>query len=441
MTVLATACASGDGEVIARTEQATSTPTASTFPATYARQWMTNLGNCAKQDGAPPTIAARAYTYGAVSIYESVVNGMPGYRSLGGQLNGLGTLPVPDSSLAYDWPTVLAQTMHRVAETAYVYPLRVFFEYTTSCQSTLQSLGRVQIGFRRQAGVPEATINNSVNYGNQLADVLVAWMSSDGYKEARFKGFLEPEGPDKWVPSGFGNEDRVINPLEPGFGNVRPAVLTSAEECPLPGPPEYSDSPSSTFYAEANYIHSLYTNTNPDLIKIARFWEDFSGTSAPPGHWVNLATKEVRSKSLAEAAAGYAQSTLATMDAFIAVWHYKFKYNLIRPIDYVRKNIDPNWRPILNTPPFPSYPSGHSTGSGAAGVMMTATFGDHPVTDDTKVRLGYEVRTFPNYTEAAEEAARSRLYGGIHYRFDDHDGIEMGRCIANKALSRVQFKL
>jgi hypothetical protein len=402
---------------------------------------MTNLANSVKWDGIHPVVAARTYTYSSIAMYESVVNGMPGYRSLGGQLNGLGPMPAPQAGKTYDWPTVLAQTMHRVANETYVFPLRLFFEFTTSTQASLDELGPAQIGFRRLAGVSEQVSNDSIAYANQLADVLVAWINSDGYKEARFKGWVPPTGPDKWVPTGFSDTDKVANPEEPYFGQiVRPIIMTSPGECAPAGAPAFSTTAGSDFHNAAKEVYDTDTNQTDEEREIARFWADGpKDTATPAGHWLALTTKYVRAGTLAQAAYGYAQASLTHFDAAIAVWNEKFHANLLRPESYIRKYIDPTWRPFLPTPKFPSYVSGHSGFSGAAAVMMKTAFGDGPVVDDTKLRRGFGVRTFANWDAAADEAAESRLYGGIHYRFDNEDGKSVGHCVAAKALARVQF--
>ena len=133
-------------------------------------------------------------------------------------------LPTPDPALTYDWPTVLAQTMHRIAnEGVHVFPNRIFYEYTTPTQASLRTLGPTQIGFRQADGVPQAVIDDSIAYANQLADAIVVWANEDGYYDVRYKGFIPPKGPDKWVPTGFSDTDKVANPLEPYFGTLAPA--------------------------------------------------------------------------------------------------------------------------------------------------------------------------------------------------------------------------
>jgi len=432
-----TACSS-DREPVAESATPLS-PQTSGFPSTYARQWMTNMANTVKFDGISPPVAARTYAYGAIAIYEAVVHGMPGHQSLAGQLHGLDALPLPDPTLEYDWPTVLAATMGVVAPAVYVFPERLFFEFITPAEASLKSLAVAQIGHRRAAGVSEAVIGNSVAFGEQLGGAIAEWANADGYAQVRYKGFIPPTGADKWVPTGFSDTDKVANPLEPGFGTLRTLVLNPGE-CAPPGPPPFSTDPSSAFYAEASAVHQNEVNLTDEQLEIARFWADGPrDTATPAGHWVAITTQIVRPQNLAVAAAAYAWISMGFLDSFISCWNAKFQYNLLRPETYIRRHIQADWRPVLPTPQFPTYTSGHSTQSGASAVLLTDMFGSGPFTDNTKLRRGFGARSFANFTAAAQEAAISRFYGGIHYHFDDNDGLTQGTCIGNAIVSRVDL--
>jgi hypothetical protein len=434
----AVGCTDDDAEQVVQ-QQAQLSPPTGTFPSTYARQWMTNLANSVQGDAISPPVAARTYAYGAVAIYESVVHGMPGYQSLAGQLNGLNALPVPDPQLEYDWPTVLAQVMGQVSLATYVFPERVFFEFITPVQASLTALSTTQIGYRRAAGVSQQVIDNSIAYANQLAGALIGWAKADGYDEIRYKGYIPPTGPDKWVPTGFSDEAKIANGVEPHFGTLRRLVL-QPNECEAPPPPPFSTDPSSAFYAEADAVYQTERNLTPQQIDIAQFWEDAPGsTTTPPGHWVGIASQLLRNESLEYAASAYALLSIGFLESFIACWKSKYRYNLIRPETYIRRHIDPSWKPLLPTPQFPTYTSGHSSQSGASGVIMTFVFGGGPFTDHTKVRRGFDAPTYANFAEAAEEAAISRLYGGIHYPIDNNDGLTQGICVGNAVTSRVQL--
>jgi hypothetical protein len=167
---------------------------------------------------------------------------------------------------------------------------------------------------------------------------------------------------------------------------------------------------------------------------IARFWaDDPARTATPPGHSLSILTQLLVSEdsSLLDAAEASARLGIAVCDAFIACWHTKYRYNLLRPITYIRAHIDPTWGSPLpvTTPPFPEYTSGHSVQSGATAEVLTALFGRRSFTDHTHDALGLPARTFDSFDAAAEEAAVSRLYGGIHYRSAIERGLEQGRAI------------
>jgi hypothetical protein len=416
----------------ARKATAIASPNTSTFPAHYARQWMTSLFNCVKNDGVSPPVAARTYAYGAITLYESVVHGMPGYNSLAGQLNGLNGLPEPDPGLEYDWPTVLAQAMTVASPQIYVFPERLFFEFTTGCQATLGSLGVAQIGYRRAAGVQPAVIDASISYGSALGGAIAAWANADGYHQIRYKGYLMPEGPDKWVPTGFSDTDKVYNPVEPYFGTLRPLVLTHPAECEPPPPPPFSTTPGSDMYNQADAVYQTDLALTKEQRRISEFWADPpTATGTPAGHWLSIVTSFVRPGNLADAVAAYAPTSISYQDAFIAVWEAKYHYNLLRPETYIRRYIDPHWRSDWPAPQFPEYISGHSGVSGAAGVTLTSVFGNIPFTDNTKLRRGFQPRPYTSFTHAAQEAAESRLYGGIHYPIGNSEGLATGTCVGN----------
>jgi len=427
---------------LTKKQQLAVSPAASTFPSTYARLWMTNLANSVKRDGISPPVAARTYAYGAIGIYEAVVHGIPGGRSLAGQLNGLTSLPQPNPGLEYDWPTVVAATMAKLVPHIYVYPERVYIDFTSGSEASLLALGPVQIGHRKAAGVPQATIDNSVAYGTELGEALGIWANEDGYPEARYKGFIAPVGPDKWVPTGFSDHDKVALPIEPHYGDLRPLVLTASNECAPPPPIPFSTVPGSDFYNQADAVYQTDLTLTKEQRRIGEFWADPpTATATPAGHWLAIASSFNRSKNLAEAASNYALTGIGFQDAFIAVWQSKYEYNLLRPETYIRRHIDPTWKPSWPTPQFPEYVSGHSGLSGTSEITFTAAFGNVAFTDATKVRRGLEPRSFTSFAHAAQEAATSRLYGGIHYPMGNSEGLGVGHCVGNKVISRVDLTL
>ncbi len=238
-------------------------------------------------------------------------------------------------------------------------------------------------------------------------------------------------GPGHWVPTSTIDLQQV--PLLPGWGNNRTFAMPNGAACPLPPPPTYSEDKNSEFYKQALETYEAVKNLSEEHKIIARFWSDDPMLSpTPPGHWVWVALgifarDEVPVDKQVDV---LARLGIAIADGFIGCWDAKYQYDLVRPVTYIKKHIDPKWEPLLITPPFPEYPSGHSTQSGAAATVLAQAFGENfAFADATHERDGLKTRAFPSFWAAAEEAAISRLYGGIHFRAAIERGLEQGRCI------------
>jgi hypothetical protein len=207
----------------------------------------------------------------------------------------------------------------------------------------------------------------------------------------------------------------------------------------LPPPPAYSEDQASAFYREALEVYQAVKSLTPEQEAIARFWSDDPMLSpTPPGHWIFIANDilEQQKASLDVSAEVMMRLGVAMADAFIGNWYAKYQYDLLRPVTYIRRVIDPKWEPLLITPPFPEYPSGHSTQSGAAAAVLTAMFGENfAFTDRTHERDGMAARSFASFDAAAAEAGISRLYGGIHFRTAIDQGLAQGRCIGQHAVA------
>lgn len=188
---------------------------------------------------------------------------------------------------------------------------------------------------------------------------------------------------------------------------------------------------------------------------IADFWDDnpfkmnVSGhvmfatkKFSPAGHWMNI-TGIGAKKANADfntTVAAYAKTAIALFDAFISCWDEKYRSNYIRPETVINTMIDQEWQPYIQTPPFPSYTSGHSTISGAAAEVMTEYFGDKlSFTDTSLLEFGIANREIKSFREAAQEASISRLYGGIHFRFDLDAGNESGKKIGSTIVEKLNM--
>jgi PAP2 superfamily len=389
--------------------------------------------------GFSPPVASRALAYLGLTLYESVVPGMPQHISLAGQLNELSSLPWAQPDEPLHWPTVANAAMATMT--------RMMFSNATPENKARIDLLERSLPLKYGQDFDPTTVtaditNRSETFGKLMAMAVMTWARTDGGHQAwgplkrSQQNYVPPSGAGKWsaTPPAF------APPLLPWWGEVRPFVLKAPADCPAPLPPVYSEEPGSAFYKEANEVYALSNQATQEQRQFALYWaDDPLKTPTPAGHWASIATGllKTRKDSLASAAEVYARLNIAMADAFIAAWHTKYTLNLLRPVTYVQLVIDSNWVPtLMDTPPFPEYPSGHSVQSSAAAGVLGQVFGANtPFTDTTHNDRGWGPRTFRNFKAAADEAALSRLYAGIHYRAGVLGGQVQGRCVADKALA------
>jgi membrane-associated phospholipid phosphatase len=401
-----------------------------------ASAWFDLLYDVVKTEQSAPPVAARTYGMTAVALYEAVVPGSIENRSLVGQLNEFSSVPRPTPHQPYHWPTVANATL--------AHAIRGLFP--SASPDALDAINAQEQTFAAefQRRVPPPVYAHSVAHGRAVAEAVLAWASSDGFTTLSNCPYTPPVGPGLWVPT---PPLFTPNPLQPCWGQLRPLVLTAADECAPPPPPAYSPAPTSAFYANALEVYQTNLTLTQEQQTIALYWADNAGaTGTPPGHWIAIVGQLARTNnlSLMAAAEAYARVGLAVADAFISCWQTKYTYTLLRPVTYIQDLIAPDWNPLLVTPSFPSYSSGHSTQSGAVATVLTDQFGAMAFTDtvftDHELTPPQAPRTFTSFDEAAAEAALSRLYAGIHYPFDNENGLAQGRCIGQVILDRIAFK-
>lgn len=380
-----------------------------------------------------PPVASRAFAYLGVTAYEALASGDTTMTSLSGQLNGLTPVPQREGGMVYDEAVVMQAALSSAA--------REFFGNTGPTGQRALKRMTEKLSSEVSTGLAPDLVARSQAYGESITAHILAWSLDDGGAKVENMGFpLEyklTEGPEHWVPTNLINQQQM--PLLPRWGENRPFAMKIGNACPLPPPPAYSEEKGSDFYTEALEVYEAVNNLTPEERAIARFWSDDPMLSpTPPGHWMSIALKllDERQASAAEHADLLARLGISLADAFIGCWHSKFEFDLVRPVTYIKRVIDPKWEPILITPPFPEYPSGHSTQSGAAATVLTAFFGeDFAFTDNTHEKDKLPNRSFKSFWDAANEAGISRLYGGIHFRAAIDRGLDQGRCIGEKAVA------
>jgi hypothetical protein len=401
-------------------------PPASAYGAEVPAAWFElALDLVRTTPGFSPPVSSRAFGYAGVALYESVVPGMPDRVSLVGQLNGLTSLPFPTGA-ALHWPTVTNAALAQI--------LRSLFATTPG--PNIEAIEALERRFVRTAceTLPPSVCRRSVAHGASVARHIFEWSKSDGGHEGflrNFPPYTPPLGAGLWEPTPPG----FLPALQPFWGSNRPFVLCSGAECSPDPPPAYSDDQRSTFYEEAYECYQAVTDLTAEQEAIVRFWSDDPGTTpTPPGHSLSILTQVVRALELplSRAAEAYAKVGIAVSDAFVSCWSTKYRDNLLRPVTYIRRLIDPDWTPLLVTPPFPEYTSGHSVQSAAAARVLTDLFGPVAFTDRTHESRGLPARSFASFTDAAREAAVSRIYGGIHFRAAIDRGLEQGFCVGSR---------
>ena len=326
-----------------------------------------------------------------------------------------------------------AAAAHRVASNLYRDPdERAVFD-----AALFESLAVVPDGPAKALGI---------ELGYRVADAILAWRSSDGASSAAaYTPGIEPGDWNRTFPA-------FLPPLLPQWPDVTPFAMTGPAQFRPAAPPALD---SAEYAAAVDQVMQLgrfdSATRTAEQTEIARFWADGGGTFTPPGHWNQIAADVAlaHGTTLADNARLFALLNIALADAGIASWDAKYAYNLWRPIDAIRRAdldgneatvTDPVWMPLIITPPFPSYTSGHSSFSGAAEAVLSDFFGSdvhftsqsdghssfaqRPLTERQVV-----TRHFVSFTQAAEEASHSRIYGGIHFDFDSTAGLAVGRAV------------
>lgn len=410
--------------------------------AEFVHAGIRRLTDIIRHDIFAPPISSRIYTYSSVAAYEALVPGFPEYRSLAGQLNGLTPGPQPEAGKEYCYPLASANALLFVGKTL------VFSE------SDVDDLKEKIFDDFKQMNMPPDVYDRSMAYGEAVAKHILAWSKKDNYAQTRSmpKFTIDTKINSRWRPT----PPMYGDALEPHWPEIRPWTLDSASQFPADPPVAFSTDKNSDFYKQAMEVYEIGKAKNAENEATAWYWDDnpfameVSGHMAfgkkkisPGGHWMNIAAHASR-KAKADimlSTETYVRVACALADGFIACWDAKYKTNLIRPESYINQYIDPEWMPLIQTPPFPEHTSGHSTVSSAAATVLTHLYGDNfSFTDSTETEFGIPARTFNSFREAADQVGMSRLYGGIHYRQGNLAGLKNGREIGDWVIKKVQTR-
>lgn len=390
-----------------------------------------------------PPVASRIYAYPNIAAYEALNNGSKKHKSLTGQLNGLKVQPFNKHKDEYHKLASLIAYMDVAKEL--IFSKEKLTYYRDSLYDVWKGINPEHFALAEERGL---------HFSKQI----IQWMHTDNYAQTRTmpEHNVLYDHPSQWKPT----PPSYMDAIEPHWNKIRPFTLDSASQFKPKAPPEFSLKKNSTFFKELMEVYHTTKNIDKkgdasEEIAIARFWDCnpyvsvtrghfmFASKKITPGaHWIGIckiACKNTKS-DLQRTVYAYTKTSISIADAFISCWDEKYRSNLVRPETIINKFIDETWEPVLQTPPFPEYTSGHSVVSGAASETLTNIFGTNFAFDDTtEVPYGLPIRTFTSFRNAAKEAAVSRLYGGIHYRSAIDLGLLQGQKVFNHHNTSIQY--
>ena len=407
----------------------------------HFHQSVKNLSDIIVHDIFSPPVASRVYIYPIIAAYETIIHDHPEYQSLAGQLNGLTAAPRPDTSLQISYATAALHAFNVIGKEL-TFSVERYDEHIKAVSERLKDLGLSSKVYR-----------NSIAYGELVAAHILEWASQDNYHQTRtFPKFSINQDEARWKPTPPGYGDGI----EPHWRKIRPFVIDSAEQFKPEPPTAFSTSKDSRFYKEAMEVYDVVNQADEEQRAIASFWDcnpyalqvtghvmHATKKITPGGHWIGIVGVASRKANadLMKSIEAYTITAIALADGFISCWDEKYRSNLTRPETVINEHYDESWVPILQTPPFPEYTSGHSVISRAAAVALTSVFGDDfAYDDDVELEYGLPIRKYRSFLHASEEAAISRLYGGIHFRPAIDEGVKQGEQVGNLIVDRIELK-
>lgn len=406
----------------------------------FLHQSVKKLTDVITHDIFSPPVASRVYAYPQIAAYEVLVHDYPAYQSLEGQLNGFKGIPKPVHDSAYCFPLASLNAYLTVSRSL-TFSSDMFDDYEAQLYDKYRNMG-----------VPDDVFDRSIRYGQLAAKSILAYASEDGYKQTRGYRHTVSQAPGHWVPT----PPAYMDAVEPFWHKIRPFVIDSCSQFAPVRPAVFSTDKDSDFYKEMMTVYETTVKLTEEQKQIASFWDCnpfvmhttghvmyATKKITPGGHWLGItgiATRKAKADMM-ETLEAYTRVSVSLADGFISCWDEKYRSDQIRPETVINTLVDDKWVPLLQTPPFPEYPSGHSVISNAAAVVLTDLYGpSFQYEDSTEVAYGLPVRSFNSFEEAAEEAAISRLYGGIHFMPAIINGAEEGRQVGKYVVTNLKTK-
>ena len=392
-----------------------------------------------------PPVASRIFVYPNIAAYEVIAQNSKIYTSLQHQLKGLDSIPKLDPKSGVNLK-VAALVAHMEVSKQLVFSEQLVETFRDSL-------------YKKWKAENSKEFEVSKEYGLKVAERIKKWMGKDNYKQTRTypKFSVFANQPGRWQPT----PPAYMDAIEPHWSEIRTLVLDSSSQFkPVPAL-SFSLDKNSPFFKQVIEVYNISLNMKKkgdscDEIKMAQFWDCnpyvsvtqghmmFAKKKISPGaHWMGI-TKIACKKSKADfdkTVYAYTETSIGMFEAFISCWDEKYRSNVIRPETVINQHIDENWKPALQTPPFPEYTSGHSVVSTVAATILTSIFGDNfSFVDDSELPFGLPSRSFKSFELASKEAAMSRFYGGIHYRAAIENGMIRGKNVGDFVVKKLKMK-
>jgi len=397
------------------------------------------LTNVIIYDVFTPPVAARIYGYTNLASYEAMKYADPKYNSITAQLKGFDKMPEPEKGKNYNFTLAATKAFFTVARKV-TFSVDTFKRYEDHIYGLFKN------------ALPDSTYANSIELGEKIGKTVLKRANIDDYPQTRGKPkYLGSSTPGKWRPT----PPDYMDGVEFCWGDMHTLLIDSSSIF-MPGPPPaYSEDTTSEFFKQVKMTYEKNKHLTPEERTVATYWDDnpfvvvhaghtmFANKKITPGgHWIGITTiacKKTNANGVKTAQA-YALTSIALFESFITCWDVKYKYAYLRPVTVINEKIDHNWLPLLQTPPFPEYTAGHSTISAASATVLTHEFGENFAFHDTSDRkyIGLQ-RDFKSFTQAADETAMSRFYGGIHFLNSSLVGAKQGHQVGELIWQRLKL--
>lgn len=402
-------------------------------------EWNKHLTRVIISDIYTPPVCSRIYAYTSIAAYEALRPGYNNYSSYAGKLNGLQALPLPAQGIKYNYQLAGIIAFSTVAQ-------KMVFNADAVKETEKDFLNQIA-----KLNINGAVVDSSISFGRAIGNHIIQWASKDGYLQRNsMPAYIVTKEQGRWQPT----PPNYADAIETNWKTLKPLVLDTCSQFRPIAPPKYDTAKNTAFYKEAFEVFDKVNNPAAGDSATAWYWDDNPNTSvtdghityflqknSPAGHWIHIAYSVAQKEKYdaMKTAALVSKTAIALYDGFISCWDAKYTYNYIRPETFINQYINKDWAPLIQTPPFPEYPSGHSVVSSSAATVLTQMVGDnYAFTDSAEVPFGRPTRHFKSFYEAADQASVSRLYGGIHFITAITNGKEQGRRVGGFVMNKLK---